>query len=57
MKPGLVIYSNDAETVWNAFRFGKHAIKNHRDEVQIFLLGKGVKPNRSTMKSSKSPSR
>ena len=42
MKLGLVIYSNDPETVWNAFRFGNHAIKHHADEVQVFLLGKGV---------------
>ena len=42
MKLALVIYSNDPETVWNAFRFGNHAIKNHGDEVQVFLLGKGV---------------
>lgn len=42
MKLGLVIYSNDAETVWNAFRFGSHAIKHHGDEVRVFLLGRGV---------------
>lgn len=42
MKLGLVIYSNDPETVWNAFRFGNHAMKHHGDEVRIFLLGRGV---------------
>ncbi len=42
MKLGLVIYSNDPGSVWNAFRFGNHAIKQHQDEVQVFLLGKGV---------------
>lgn len=42
MKLGLVIYSNDSETVWNAFRFGNHAIKQHGDEVRVFLLGRGV---------------
>ncbi len=42
MKLGLVIYSNDPETVWNAFRFGNHAIKHHGDEVRVFLLGRGV---------------
>jgi len=26
MKIGMVIYSNDAETVWNAFRFGNFAL-------------------------------
>ena len=42
MKLGVCIYSNDAESVWNAFRFGNYAIKHSSDEVQVFLLGKGV---------------
>lgn len=41
MKLGIVIYSNDAETVWNAFRLGVFALKKG-DTVQTFLLGKGV---------------
>jgi sulfur relay (sulfurtransferase) complex TusBCD TusD component (DsrE family) len=41
MKVGLVIYSNDSETVWNAFRFGNFAL-NQKDEVNAFLLAKGV---------------
>ncbi len=41
MKIGLVIYSNDSETVWNAFRFGNFALKNG-DDVKVFLLAKGV---------------
>jgi len=41
MKIGIVIYSNDPETVWNAFRFGNLAL-NERDEVKVFLLVKGV---------------
>ena len=41
MKLGLVIYSNYSDTVWNAFRFGNFAL-NHKDEVNVFLLGKGV---------------
>ncbi len=41
MKIGIVIYSNDPETVWNAFRFGNFSL-NKGDEVKIFLLGKGV---------------
>lgn len=41
MKFALVIYSNDPETVWNAIRFGVHAIKQG-ESVKIFLLGKGV---------------
>lgn len=41
MKIGIIIYSNDPETVWNAFRFANFSIKKG-DEVRIFLLGKGV---------------
>ncbi len=42
MKLGICIYSNDPESVWNAFRFGNHAVKHHQDAVHVFLLGKGV---------------
>ena len=38
---GMVIYSNDVETVWNAFRLANYA-KNQGDTVQVFLLAKGV---------------
>ena len=38
---GIVIYSNDVETVWNAIRFANFS-KNQGDTVSIFLLGKGV---------------
>lgn len=41
MKLGIVIYSNDSETVWNAFRLGVFSIKQG-DSVSVFLLGKGV---------------
>jgi uncharacterized protein involved in oxidation of intracellular sulfur len=41
MKLGIVIYSTDAETVWNAFRFGVFALKQG-DSVKVFLLAKGV---------------
>jgi uncharacterized protein involved in oxidation of intracellular sulfur len=41
MKIGIVIYSNDPETVWNAFRFGNFAL-NEGDVVKVFLLAKGV---------------
>ena len=41
MKLGIVIYSNDPETVWNAVRFGNFALKQN-DAVRIFLLAKGV---------------
>ncbi len=38
---GMVIYSNDTETVWNALRLANYS-KNQGDTVHIFLLGKGV---------------
>ena len=41
LKLGIVIYSTDAETVWNAFRFGVFALKQG-DRVNVFLLAKGV---------------
>jgi uncharacterized protein involved in oxidation of intracellular sulfur len=41
VKLGIVIYSTDAETVWNAFRFGVFALKQG-DSVKVFLLAKGV---------------
>lgn len=41
MKVGIIIYSTDAETVWNAFRFGGFALKKG-DSVKVFLLAKGV---------------
>jgi len=41
MKLGIVIYSSDPETVWNAFRLGVYARKQG-DDVSVFLLAKGV---------------
>jgi uncharacterized protein involved in oxidation of intracellular sulfur len=41
MKIGMIIYSNDPETVWNAFRFGNFAL-GEGDTVRVFLLAKGV---------------
>ncbi len=42
---GIVISSNDAETVWNAFRLANYSLQQG-DTVSIFLLGKGVEsPN------------
>lgn len=38
---GIVIYSNDNETVWNALRLANYS-KNEGDTVCVFLLGKGV---------------
>jgi uncharacterized protein involved in oxidation of intracellular sulfur len=41
MKLGLVIYSTDSETVWNAFRLGVFALQKG-DRVSVFLLASGV---------------
>jgi len=41
MRSGVIIYSNDPETVWNAFRFGNITLEEG-DEVKVFLLGGGV---------------
>jgi len=41
MKLGIVIYSTEAETVWNAFRLGVFSLKQG-DEVRAFLLARGV---------------
>lgn len=41
MKIGIIIHSNDSETVWNAFRFGNFALQEG-DNVKVFLLAKGV---------------
>ncbi len=41
MKLGIVLSTNDAEEVWNVFRFANVALeKNH--EVRVFLVNKGV---------------
>ena len=41
MKTGIVVYSDDSETVWNAFRFGNFCLKEG-DDVTVFLMAKGV---------------
>lgn len=41
MKISVIIYSNDPETVWNAFRFASTSLA-YDNEVTVFLLGKGV---------------
>lgn len=41
MKFLVIIYSNDSETVWNAFRFANTSMA-YENSVSIFLLGKGV---------------
>jgi uncharacterized protein involved in oxidation of intracellular sulfur len=41
MKLGIVIATNDPETVWNAFRLGNLALKENHS-VKVFLINKGV---------------
>ncbi len=41
MKLGIVIYSNDAEIIFNVFRLANFSLKEG-DTVKIFLLAKGV---------------
>ncbi len=41
MKIGIIIDTNDPETVWNAFRFGVTSLLMEHG-VKVFLLGKGV---------------
>lgn len=41
MKLGIIMYSSDAEVVWNVFRFGNFSLKEG-DTTKIFLMAKGV---------------
>jgi len=41
MKLGIVISTNDPETVWNAFRLASFSRKEG-DDVRVFLVGKAV---------------
>jgi uncharacterized protein involved in oxidation of intracellular sulfur len=41
MKLGIVISTNDAETIWDALRLANFS-RGKGDEVRVFLVGKGV---------------
>ena len=41
MKFGILIGTNEAEVVWNAFRFGVTSLKSNH-AVKVFLINKGV---------------
>ncbi len=41
MKFGIIVNTNEPETVWNAFRFGTTSLLEDH-EVKVFLLGNGV---------------
>jgi len=41
LKIGIILNSNDAETVWNALRFGTTALLAGHS-VKAFLIGRGV---------------
>jgi uncharacterized protein involved in oxidation of intracellular sulfur len=49
VKIGIVLYSNDAETVWNAFRLANYSL-GEGDSVSVFLLGKGVEAQKISTK-------
>ncbi len=40
---GIVIYSSDEETVWNALRLATYS-QSQGDSVVVFLIGKGIDP-------------
>jgi uncharacterized protein involved in oxidation of intracellular sulfur len=40
-KLGIIVYSDDSETAWNALRLANFSIKKG-DAVSVFFLGKGV---------------
>lgn len=48
---GIVIYSNDVETVWNVMRLANYS-KSQGDSVQIFLLAKGVEVDKLVNENS-----
>ncbi len=41
MRLGIIISTDDPETIWNVFRIANFSIKEG-DEVKVFLIGKGV---------------
>ena len=41
MKIGIIVSSNNAETSWNALRYGNFCL-SQEEEVKIFFMGKGV---------------
>ena len=41
MNIGIIISTNDAETCWNALRYGNFCLQQD-DSVKIFFMGKGV---------------
>ncbi len=49
---GIIISSNDEETVWNVFRLANYSLAM-RDSVTVFLLGKGVEVEELVKTSSR----
>lgn len=41
MQLGIIIYSTDAEVVFNAFRLANFSVKE-KDDVRLFLMASGV---------------
>lgn len=54
MKFGIIINSNDPETVWNAFRFALLPLTKG-DEVRVFLTGKGVEADTENLDTEQFP--
>jgi uncharacterized protein involved in oxidation of intracellular sulfur len=50
MKLGIIIYSNDPETVWNTFRFALKA-REEGESVTVFLTGRGVEADTGILDS------
>jgi uncharacterized protein involved in oxidation of intracellular sulfur len=49
MKLGIIIYSDHAETVWNACRLANFSL-NKGNHVKVFLMAKGVEAESLTTK-------
>jgi len=49
LKIGIILSSNDVETVWNAFRLANYSI-SEGDSISVFLLGKGVEAQKISSK-------
>ena len=41
MRFGIILNTNDPETVWNSLRFGMTSLLDHH-EMKLFVLGNGV---------------
>ena len=49
MKLGIIISTDEPETVWNAYRLANFAL-NEKDNVKVFLLARGVESETGSKK-------